>query len=107
MLSFVFLNANWHELIETNNFRIQHSLYTYLMLTMNEKQRIFFKSVCGALCADDPTLTRNVLLFKTERFLLLLLSIPENDMIDDDLNDTWLLQINMSVPSENPVDVYL
>ena len=75
--------------------------YVKQLLEMKEKQHQFFcfKSICSKLCADDPILNKEVSCFNLERSPLL--SLPDNDIIDEDLNDT-LLQINMSVPPENP-----
>ena len=66
---------------------------------MNEKQikNCFKKLICQ--CADDPNLNKEVSLFNLEWSPLL--SLPDNDMIDEDINYI-LLQINMSVPPENP-----
>ena len=70
---------------------------------MHEKQKtkLFKKFICRALCqcADDPNLNEEVSRFNLEWSPLL--SLPDNDMIDEDKNYI-LMQINMSVPSENP-----
>ena len=50
-------------------------------------------------CADDPNLNEEVSRFNLAQYPLL--SIPDNDMINEDINYI-LLQINMSVPAENP-----
>ena len=66
---------------------------------MNEKQtkNCFKKLICQ--CADGPNLNKEVSCFNLECSSLL--SLPDNDMIDEDINYI-LLQINMSVPPENP-----
>ena len=58
------------------------------------------KFICWALCqcADDLNLNEEVSRFNLEWSPLL--SLPDNDMIDEDINYI-LLQINMSVPPEN------
>ena len=68
---------------------------------MKNKQNCFKKFICRALCqcADDPNLNEEVSRFNLEWSPLL--SLPDNDMIDEDIYYI-LLQANMSVPSENP-----
>ena len=67
---------------------------------MNEKhQQFVFKFICRALCVDNPNLNDEVSRFSLERSPLL--SLAENDMIDENLNVTRL-QSNMSAPHVNP-----
>jgi hypothetical protein len=67
---------------------------------MNEKhQQFVFKLICRALCVDNPNLNDEVSRFSLERSPLL--SLAENDMIDENLNVTRL-QSNMSAPHVNP-----
>jgi len=67
----------------------------------NTKTNRFKNIICKALCqcADDPNLNEEVSRFNLEWSPLLYL--PDNYMIDEDMNYI-LLQINMSVPPENP-----
>jgi hypothetical protein len=66
---------------------------------MNEKhQQFVFKFICRALCVDDPNLNDEVSRFSLERSPLL--SLADNDMIDENLNGTGL-QSNMSAPHVN------
>ena len=68
---------------------------------MKNKQNRFKKNIYRALCqcADDPNLNEEVSRFNLEWSPLL--SLPDNDMIDENI-DYILLQIYMSVPPENP-----
>ena len=66
----------------------------------NKKTNCLKNSSAGhCVCVDDPNLNEEVSRFNLEWSPLL--SLPDNDMIDEDKNYI-LMQLNMSVPPENP-----